>query len=79
MCNTCEACPFSFSEKSEYAQGLGCLPAPYDIMKIKSETGKNWACHEDQEEKRLCAGYVAYAKEQGVDYKTGGTVGLSIW
>lgn len=76
---TCEACPFSCSEEAEKGMNFGCLPAPYDIIEIKKNTDKNWACHEHPKEDVPCAGWAAYAKEHGLDYKTGGLVGLSIW
>lgn len=51
----CNSCPFNYcSDESEYAQNMGCLPAPVDVLKIKDETGHNWACHSNN--KRICAG-----------------------
>jgi hypothetical protein len=51
----CKSCPFNFgSESSESAQNLGCLPSAQDILKLKDETGHNWACHSNN--KRVCSG-----------------------
>lgn len=64
---TCDACPFSLFEAAEQAQNWGCLPSPCEIMKIKTETGKNWPCHED--ENRICAGFVEACRETGTEYR----------
>lgn len=55
MSKMCKSCPFNyFSEESNYAQDMGCLPSPKDILEIKDTTGNNWACHSNN--KRVCAG-----------------------
>lgn len=76
-CETCSACPFSFSDNAENLCNLGCLPSVFEIMQIKKETGLNWACHDD--ESKICSGYVEYAAKKGLDYKTGGLAVLSLW
>lgn len=65
----CPACPFSCSETAEYAKGLGCLPEIYEVMNIKREFNLNWACHDDTS--KICAGFVAMAKDINLDYKSG--------
>lgn len=75
----CGACPFAFTDESEYVQGLGCLPEPYDIKKMKEESGHNWACHED--ETKICTGYVLHAKKYWPhhDVKSGGLISYTNW
>ena len=67
-CNgRCPACPFDISEYSEMAQNLGCLPSPESIRALMSKNHSNWSCHEDND--KLCAGYVAYCKDNNLMYK----------
>ena len=74
---TCSACPFAFTDRSEYVQNLGCLPSPYEIMAAKRDTGRNWACHDD--ERRVCAGFVQKCRERGIDYRGADLVTLTEW
>lgn len=74
---TCAACPFAFTDRSEYVQSLGCLPSPYEIMVAKRDTGRNWACHDD--ESRVCAGFVQECRERGVEYRGAGLVTFTEW
>lgn len=58
----CDACPFNFfSDQADYAQNMGCLPAPYDIIKEMKQTDKNWACHDNPE--KICRGLVRYVND----------------
>lgn len=51
----CKSCPFNhYSEESQQVQNYGCLPTHIDILKIKDETGNNWACHSNN--KKVCGG-----------------------
>lgn len=76
-CKSCVTCPFSFTHEAENLCNLGCLPSVYEIMQIKKETGLNWACHDD--ESKICGGYVEFANDKGIDYKSGGLAVLSKW
>ena len=69
-CNdVCMACPFNCNEISEQAQNYGCLPSLYEIMNIKREHGYNWECHDGTGV--VCGGFVAFARDLNIDYKTG--------
>lgn len=63
MCKKmCEGCPFNFfSDKADYYQNLGCLPAPYDIIKDMKKEDKNWACHDKPD--KICRGLVGYVHD----------------
>lgn len=65
QCSTTGACPFSFTFKSEEVQNYGCLPSPYDIIQMRTEHGKTWACHSNTT--KPCLGALKYMKEQNID------------
>lgn len=67
QCCEIGGCPFSFTEESDYIQNLGCLPSPYEIIKMRQDHGKTWACH--SEPSKPCLGAIRYQKKQGLLYK----------
>lgn len=68
MCDkACNGCPFSFTEESEMIQNYGCLPTPQDIVRMRVEFGKTWACH--AEPSKPCAGGIDFLRKKGYDYK----------
>lgn len=73
----CDACPLAFTDKSEMVQNYGCLPEPYDIYALKRKFNRNWHCHED--DNKVCIGFVQWAKEHGIDYKSGEPATYTQW
>ena len=75
----CSACPFAFTDRSEEVQNYGCLPSPFEILKIKSESGHNWSCHDNPN--KLCAGYANHIAKYRTDLniKQGNLINYEIW
>lgn len=55
------------TDASEQAQNYGCLPSPYEIVVMRRDHGKTWACHENIS--APCAGAIRRLKEIGVDHR----------
>lgn len=64
-CSTEGACPFAFSEESEIVQNYGCLPTPMQIMQMRVQHGKTWACH--GEPTKPCLGALRFMKQKQID------------
>ena len=50
----CNACPFAMTHESEFLQGLGCLPEPFEMIKRAKESNVALSCHEN--DKIACRG-----------------------
>jgi len=61
------ACPFAYTEQSEYVQNLGCLPTPREIVVMRVEHNKTWACHEKPDQP--CVGAIRRLKQLGLPYE----------
>ena len=59
-------CPFAMTEASEQAQNYGCLPTAGEVIRMRVNHGKTWACHRDP--RRPCAGGIAALKELGLPH-----------
>lgn len=66
-CHITGDCPFSFTESSEYAQNMGCLPTPFDIIEMRVMHGKTWACHSSPT--KPCQGALKFMKSKGIECK----------
>lgn len=72
MCSTtkeCQttSCPFAMTDLSETVQNYGCLPTPHEIMTMRVEHGKTWACHSDPS--KPCAGALKRLEKDNLPYK----------
>lgn len=79
MSKGCVTCPFSENDGAEELLNYGCLPTPYDILKMKKESGHNWACHYN--ENSLCRGLVEHNEKYNSDLNltTGNLISYETW
>ncbi len=70
VCNhaspTCD-CPFAETEAAVRIDNSGCLPTRRQIMRLRTELGKTWACHNDIT--KPCIGAMRALKDAGLPYK----------
>ena len=58
-------CPFAHTEKSELIQNYGCLPTQTEILNMRVNHGKTWACHSEPTEP--CLGGLKTLKRLGYE------------
>jgi len=63
-CCTEGACPFAYTEESEQVQNYGCLPTPIDIVNMKVNHDKTWACHSNPT--KPCMGALKYFEKNDI-------------
>lgn len=75
----CITCPFSYSHEAQQVQNYGCLPDKADIVRMKEESGHNWACHYD--DSKPCGGLAKHLKDHrpDLDIKEGSLISYEVW
>jgi hypothetical protein len=55
------------TDESDHAQNFGCLPTPQEIVVMRVEHQKSWACHSNP--KVPCVGAIRHLKNKGLPHK----------
>jgi hypothetical protein len=63
-CSTCNGCPCSYTEESEYAQNMGCLPDHNTLVERYLKGEGIWACHSDAT--KPCGGLIQILKNNNI-------------
>lgn len=68
-CKECarSSCPFAHTTQSDEVQNFGCLPTPYEIIDMRVNHGKTWACHSNP--KKPCLGGLRHLRDHGLPYR----------
>jgi len=64
-CCTTGACPFAYNEYSEMVVNYGCLPCIGEIINMRVNHNKTWACHSNPT--KPCLGALRYMKEHNIE------------
>lgn len=67
QCSTNGGCPFSMTDYSEHIQNMGCLPTPKEIVNMRVNHNKTWACHSNHD--KPCLGALNYLKKNNLPFE----------
>ena len=66
-CSVTGGCPFAYTELSDQIQNYGCLPSPNEIINMRINHGKTWACHSNLN--KPCLGAIKNLKKKNLPFK----------
>ena len=73
-CSTTGSCPFAFSDESEKVQNYGCIPTRGEIISMKIDFDKSWACHDNPS--KPCLGALKALSYSNVDNKVNSLISI---